>query len=193
MSTAGRVRDQAASRVREQLAYIRGMYAHAYGFPLVMMDVTRQVMTAAPKAGEYSAPVNQFHRIRDFVDPDVKNVVRISRNSLWSTAFVDLDAEPVVFSHPATKGRYLVAQVMDSTSDCGRTAKPGGPWASKRPAPSARCDASLRPPPRSCSQMTCRVASNSGPMTPGLTRSGSANGAGPGVTQEPDHWPGVGR
>jgi hypothetical protein len=26
-----------------------------------MMDVTRQVMTAAPKAGEYSAPVNQFH------------------------------------------------------------------------------------------------------------------------------------
>jgi len=55
--------------VREQIAYLLGMYAYVYGFPLVMMDVTRQVLTAAPRSGEYSAPVNQFHRLRDFVDP----------------------------------------------------------------------------------------------------------------------------
>ena len=107
MSTAGHVRDQTAGWVREQVAYIYGIYAVAYGFPLVMMDVTRQVMTAAPRSGEYSAPVGQFHRIRDFADPDFKNVVRISRNSLWSTAWVDLDAEPVVFSHPETHGRLI--------------------------------------------------------------------------------------
>jgi hypothetical protein len=101
----GRVSEQTAGWVREQLAYVFGMYAYAYGFPLVMMDLTRQVMTAAPSSGEYSAPVNQFHRIRDFASPDFKNVVRVSRNSLWSTAFVDLDAEPAVFSHPAGKGR----------------------------------------------------------------------------------------
>ena len=117
MLQASQVREQTAGWVREQRAYVFGMYAYTYGFPLVMMDVTRQVMTAAPRSGEYSAPVNQFHRIRDFVDPDFKNVVRISRNSLWSTAFVDLDAEPVVFSHPATKGRYLVAQIMDMWTD----------------------------------------------------------------------------
>jgi hypothetical protein len=105
----GRVTQQTAGWVREQTAYFSGVYAYAYGFPLVMMDVTRQVMTATPSSGEYSAPINQFHRIRDFVDPDFKNVVRISRNSLWATAVVDLDAEPVVFSHPATKGHYLVA------------------------------------------------------------------------------------
>ena len=117
MSTPGRAREQAAGWVREQIAYVFGMYAYAYGFPLVMMDVTRQVLTAAPSSGEYSAPVGQFHRIRDFVSPDFKNVVRISRNSLWSTAFVDLDAGPAVFSHPATRGRYLVAQVMDMWTD----------------------------------------------------------------------------
>jgi hypothetical protein len=116
-STMGRAGQQAADWAREQAAYVFGMYGYAYGFPLVMMDVTRQVMTAAPSSGEYSAPVNQFHRLRGFVDPDFKNVVRISRNSLWSTAFVDLDAEPVVFSHPATKGHYLVAQVMDMWTD----------------------------------------------------------------------------
>ncbi|MGP4051894.1 DUF1254 domain-containing protein [Streptomyces sp. 2A115] len=82
-----------------------------------MMDVTRQVMTAASRPGEYSAPVNQFHRMRDFVDPDFKNVVRISRSSLWATAFLDLDAEPLVFSHPAPQGHYLVAQIMDMWTD----------------------------------------------------------------------------
>lgn len=117
MLQASQVGEQTAGWVREQRAYVFGTYAYVYGFPLVMMDVTRQVMTAAPRSGEYSAPVNQFHRIRDFVDPEFKNVVRISRNSLWSTAFVDLDAEPVVFSHPATKGRYLVAQIMDMWTD----------------------------------------------------------------------------
>jgi hypothetical protein len=66
-SAAGRVREQTAGWAREQIAYVFGMYAYAYGFPLVMMDVTRQVMTAAPRSGEYSAPAGQFHRIRDFV------------------------------------------------------------------------------------------------------------------------------
>jgi hypothetical protein len=117
IAAAGRTRDQATGWVKEQVAYVFGMYAYAYGFPLVMMDVTRQVMTAAPGSGEYAAPIGQFHRIRDFVDPDFKNVVRISRNSLWSTAWLDLDAEPVIFSHPATGGRYLVAQVMDMWTD----------------------------------------------------------------------------
>jgi hypothetical protein len=117
MSTARRAGEQSAGWVREQIAYVFGMYAYAYGFPLVMMDLTRQVMTAAPRSGEYSAPVNQFHRIRDFASPDFKNVVRVSRNSLWATAFLDLGAEPVVFSHPSVKGRYLVAQVMDMWTD----------------------------------------------------------------------------
>jgi hypothetical protein len=69
-------------------------------------------MIAAPSSGECSAPISGFHRLRDFADPDFKNVVLISRNPPWSTAFVDLDAEPVILSHPASKGRCLVAQIM---------------------------------------------------------------------------------
>jgi hypothetical protein len=30
--------------VREQIADVRGLFAFAYGFPLVMMDLTRQVL-----------------------------------------------------------------------------------------------------------------------------------------------------
>ena len=49
---------------------------------------------------EYSAPINQFARVRTYVNPDFKNVVRISVNSLWSVAFPDLDKEPMTVSSP---------------------------------------------------------------------------------------------
>jgi hypothetical protein len=83
-------------------AYVRGMQGYAYGFPLVIMDVTRGLLTATGTTGEYKAPLNQFGRIRTLVDPDFKDVVRISRSSLWSHAFVDLDEEPIVYSQPDT-------------------------------------------------------------------------------------------
>jgi hypothetical protein len=116
-SVLGRGKDYAEDRIKEATAYILGMQGYAYGFPLVMMDVTRGVMTATGTAGEYSAPINQFHRFRNFASPDFKNVVRVSRNSLWAVAFLDLDQEPIVFSHPDTKGRYLVAQAMNMWTD----------------------------------------------------------------------------
>jgi len=46
-----------------------GEEKYVYGFPLVMMDVTREVVTAVWKAGEYAAPINQFGRIRTYVNP----------------------------------------------------------------------------------------------------------------------------
>jgi hypothetical protein len=89
------------------------MEGYAYGFPLVIMDVTRGLVTATGTSGEYKAPLNQFGRIRTLVDPDFKDVVRISRSSLWSHAFVDLDEEPFVYSQPDTKGRFIVMQALN--------------------------------------------------------------------------------
>jgi hypothetical protein len=97
--------------------YINALEGYVYGFPLVMMDVTKDVVTATPKTGEYKAPINQFGRIRTYVDPDFKDVVRISVNSLWSHAFLDLDKEPFVISVPDTKGRYIVMQALNMWTD----------------------------------------------------------------------------
>ncbi len=36
------------------------MEEYVYGFPLVMMDVTKGVLTAASKTGELKAPINHF-------------------------------------------------------------------------------------------------------------------------------------
>lgn len=104
-------------KAQELPAYVRGMEGYAGAFPLVIMDVTRRVLTETSRSGEYKAPLNQFGRIRTLVDPDFKDVVRISRNSLWSHAFVDLDEEPFVYSQPDTKGRFIVVQALSMWTD----------------------------------------------------------------------------
>ena len=101
------------NKVKEGAAYVVGLEEYVYGYPPVMMDVTREVLTAASTGGQCSAPINQFARIRTFVDPDFKNVVRISVNSLWSHGFLDLDQEPTVVSTPDMDGRYIVVQGLN--------------------------------------------------------------------------------
>ena len=45
---------------KEGRAWLYGVEAYLYGFPLMMMDLTKEAATAAPTAGEFTAPVNQF-------------------------------------------------------------------------------------------------------------------------------------
>jgi hypothetical protein len=52
-----------------------------------------------------------------YVSPDFKNVVRISLNSLWTTAWLDLDREPIVLSVPDTHDRYYVFSMMNMWTD----------------------------------------------------------------------------
>ena len=101
------------NKLKEEEAYIFGLETYVYGFPLVEMDLTRAVITAAPNAGEYAAPINQFTRLHSYVSPDFKNVVRISLSSLWTTGFVDLDQEPWVLTVPETHGRYYAFNFFD--------------------------------------------------------------------------------
>ena len=106
---------KAAQEITEEVAYLRGMESWVYGYPIVLMDVTRQVLTAAPapNAEGTAAPMDQFAKMPHYVGPDVKQVVRISLNSLWCTGWMDLGQEPVVLSVPDTHDRYYVMSVMD--------------------------------------------------------------------------------
>lgn len=107
----------ACGKVKEEVAYLFGMEEYVYGFPLVLMDVTKDVITATPKTGEYKAPINQFGRIRTYVNPDFKDVVRISVNSLWSHGFLDLEKEPMIVTVPDAKDRYMVMQALNMWTD----------------------------------------------------------------------------
>jgi hypothetical protein len=101
----------------EAKGVVYGLEEYVYGFPLVLMDITKDKVTAASKAGEYTAPMNQFCRIRTYVSPDYKDVVRISVNSLWSDGFLDLENEPMVVTLPDTGNRYVVMQAMNMWTD----------------------------------------------------------------------------
>jgi hypothetical protein len=103
--------------LREEGGYLLGEQEYVYGFPMVMMDVTREVLTAASKSGQYSAPINQFARLRTYVSPEFKNVVRISMNSLWAHGWLDLDKEPMIVTIPDSGSRYLVMQALNLWTD----------------------------------------------------------------------------
>ena len=118
MTSCGKVRED----VKEGEGLVLGMETYVYGFPLVVMDLTRQVMTATPTAGELAAPINQFQRLRTIVPWNFNNVVRISTNSLWSTSFLDLEKEPLILSIPDTKGRPIAMRVMNMWTDVFGTA-----------------------------------------------------------------------
>jgi hypothetical protein len=88
-----------------------GATAYVFGYPLVLMDVTRQVMTAPEtKRG----PVNHFTHIQFFPDHTFREVVRPNNDTLYSTAWIDLSAGPLVLSVPDTAGRYYVMPFMDA-------------------------------------------------------------------------------
>jgi hypothetical protein len=88
--------------------------AYVFGYPLVLMDVTRRVMTAVPKAGAHKAPVNQFLHIREFPDYTMTDVVSPNADTLYSTAWLDLTKEPIILSVPDTGKRYYLMEMLDA-------------------------------------------------------------------------------
>ena len=92
----------------------------AYGFvyPLVTMEVTRRQATNVD-AGKLPGrgPMNAFVHVREFPDADFKAVVRPNFDTLYSSAFLDLTAEPVIVSAPDTDGRYYMLPMLDMWTD----------------------------------------------------------------------------
>jgi hypothetical protein len=90
--------------------------AYVYGYPLVLIDVTREVMTATPKADDdrFMAPVNQFVHARQFPDPTMTTVVSPNADTLYSAAWLDLSREPLVLSLPEMGSRYYLMQMLDA-------------------------------------------------------------------------------
>jgi len=91
-----------------------GTEAYIYGYPLVLMDVTREVMTAVSKPDGRKAPVNQFLRLREFPDPTFTDVVSPNVDTLYSTAWLDLSKGPMVLSVPDAGDRYYLMQMLDA-------------------------------------------------------------------------------
>ncbi|MFI1916307.1 DUF1254 domain-containing protein [Nocardia sp. NPDC020380] len=78
--------------------------AYTFGYPLVLMDVTRQA----------AGPANEFAHALGLPTPTEKSVVRLNLDTLYSQAWLDLRAEPLVLQVPGMDGgRYWLMQLMD--------------------------------------------------------------------------------
>jgi hypothetical protein len=92
--------------------------ATVYGFPLVIMDLTRQVFTAVPAPSQLGSPVNQFGNKKTFPDATFVNVVNPNADTLYSSAWIDTADEPVILSVPDTNGRYYLMPMLNYWTDC---------------------------------------------------------------------------
>jgi hypothetical protein len=108
ITTSARAQDQ------KNDVFTDGIDAYIYGYPLVLMDVTRRFMTNVPAPTAGRAPINQLGHRKEFPTPESKGVVSPNADTLYSVAWLDLTHEPMVLHVPDTKGRYYVMQLLDA-------------------------------------------------------------------------------
>lgn len=103
--------------LRVGIPWLHGVQAYVYAFPLVVMDLTREVSTAVPAPGYVTAPANRFAVMTHYPDPSFKVIPRTGLDTLFAIAWADLDAKPLVLSVPDTGGRYYVIALFDMWSN----------------------------------------------------------------------------
>jgi hypothetical protein len=106
--------DNATAQLTEDEAAKVAEDAYIFGYPLVMMDVTKTISTAVPKPEGTKAPINQFANLRKFPDATFTDVVSPNADTLYSLAWLDLAKEPMVLSVPDTGKRYYLMQLVEA-------------------------------------------------------------------------------
>jgi hypothetical protein len=105
--------DEKPAEATRQEAYKIGIETYVYAFPLVLMDVTRQVHLAPANNRQRHLP-NEFIHSREFPDPKFTSVVSPNADTLYSNAWLDLTHEPVILSVPEMGKRYYLMQFLDA-------------------------------------------------------------------------------
>ena len=87
--------------------------AYVEGYPLVLLQVTKEYNLATTLT-----PVNKFFSVREFPTPEFKSVVSPNRQTLYSSAFLDLSAGPLVLHIPAVPDdRYFLVTLLDENTN----------------------------------------------------------------------------
>ena len=89
--------------------------AFVFGYPLVLMDVSRAAMLGTP--GPWGGQPNAFHHVRAFPDASFTSVVSPNADTLYSTAWLDLTAGPVELGVPSSGGRYYLLPMLSGWTD----------------------------------------------------------------------------
>jgi hypothetical protein len=84
------------------------MDAYIYGYPLVLVNITKAGMLANGSC------INQFLNQRVFPNPKFTTIVRPNVDTLYSMAWLDLSRAPIVLHVPNTHNRYYLMEFLDA-------------------------------------------------------------------------------
>ncbi len=87
--------------------------AYTYAYPMLENYRTMYVQAVAKWAPGYSAPFNQLSHKTELLGPDFKDVVRPNNDTLYSFAWLDVRAQPIVITVPQIENRYYSIQLID--------------------------------------------------------------------------------
>ena len=87
--------------------------AYIFGYPLITMEMTRRVVTNVAKIEGTRAPMGQLIKLRQYPDASFRDVTAPNADTLYTTAFFDVDKEPWVLSIPDMKDRYYLFPMLD--------------------------------------------------------------------------------
>jgi hypothetical protein len=87
--------------------------AYIFGYPLVVMDMTRRVMTNVRRPEGMRAPMGQFARVRTFPTASNHEVTAPNTDTLYTLVWLDVGNEPWVVSFPDAHNRYCLFPLLD--------------------------------------------------------------------------------
>ena len=87
--------------------------AYIYAFPMMENYRTMYVQAIDRTAPGYGAPFNEFAHKTELLGPEFKDIVRPNNDTMYSFAWLDLRAQPIVITVPEIKDRYYSVQLVD--------------------------------------------------------------------------------
>lgn len=102
--------------------------AYIYAFPLVLTDATKTLSTNTDGTMESRAPVNQFSHAEKLADASFRTVVTPNVDTVYSQAWLDISAEPMIYVLPETD-RFCNVQLLDAWTNTAAVLDKAGAYA----------------------------------------------------------------
>lgn len=113
--------DNPISDWQEEYAYTLGTQAYICAYSWLYFAQLRYDWISKEKPDNYQGGVdmayNQFYHYTKLVDPKSQSGGSPNNDTLYSLCFLDLDKEPIVFTHPDIIDRYFSFELASMTSD----------------------------------------------------------------------------
>ena len=107
--------------------------AYIYAFPLVLTDATKTLSTNTDGSITGRAPINQVNHATKLADASFRTVVSPNVDTLYSQAWLDIGAEPVIYVLPEAD-RFCNVQLLDAWTNTAAVLDKAGAYAIALPS-----------------------------------------------------------